>query len=29
LYDKRDSQVTSAAIEQVIDAVRTEGPLIR
>jgi hypothetical protein len=29
LYDKRDSQVMSAAIEQVIDAVRTEGPLIR
>jgi hypothetical protein len=23
LYDKRDSQVTSAAIEQVVDAVRT------
>jgi pimeloyl-ACP methyl ester carboxylesterase len=29
LYDKRDSQVTSAAIEQVDDAVRTERPLIR
>ena len=29
LYDKGDSQVTSAAIEQVIDAVPTERPLIR
>jgi hypothetical protein len=29
LYDKRDSQVTSAAIEHVIDAVRTDRPLIR
>jgi hypothetical protein len=29
LYDKRDSQVTSAAIEQVNDAVRTDGPLLR
>jgi len=29
LYDKRDSQVTSAAIEQVVDAVRTDRPLIR
>ena len=29
LYDKGDSQVTSAAIEQVIDAVRTDRPLIR
>jgi hypothetical protein len=29
LYDKGDSQVTSAAIEQVVDAVRTERPLIR
>jgi hypothetical protein len=29
LYDKRNSQVTSAAIEQVDDAVRTERPLIR
>jgi hypothetical protein len=29
LYDKRDSQVTSAAIEQVIDAGRTDRPLIR
>jgi pimeloyl-ACP methyl ester carboxylesterase len=29
LYDKGDSQVTSAAIEQVVDAVRTDRPLIR
>ena len=29
LYDKRDSQVTSAAIEQGVDAVRTDRPLIR
>jgi hypothetical protein len=29
LCDKRDSQVTSAAIEQVVDAVRTDRPLIR
>jgi hypothetical protein len=29
LYDKRDSQVTSAAIEQRVDAVRTDRPLIR
>src|SRR5215217_624011 len=29
LYDKGDSQVTSAAIEQVVDAVRTDQPLTR
>src|SRR5215218_1513693 len=29
LYNKGDSQVASAAIEQVVDAVRTERPLIR
>jgi hypothetical protein len=29
LYDKDDSQVTSAAIEQVVDAVRTERQPIR
>ena len=29
LYDKGDSQVTSAAIEQVVDAVRTERQPIR
>ena len=29
LYDKRDSQATSAAIEQVVDAVRTERQPIR
>ena len=29
LYDKRGSQVTSVAIEQVVDAVRTDRPLIR
>ena len=29
LYDKGDSQVTSAAIEQVVDVVRTDRPLIR
>jgi hypothetical protein len=29
LYDKGDSQVTSAAIEQVVDTVRTDRPLIR
>ncbi len=29
LYDKRDSQVTSAAIEQVVEVVRAERPLIR
>jgi hypothetical protein len=27
LYDKGDSKVTSAAIEQVVDAVRTDQPL--
>jgi pimeloyl-ACP methyl ester carboxylesterase len=29
LYDKGDSQVSSAAIEQVVDAVRTDRPLSR
>ena len=29
LYDKRDSQVTSATIEQVVEAVRTDRPLTR
>src|SRR5215216_4323460 len=29
LYDKGDSKVTSAAIEQVVDAVRTDRPLSR
>ena len=29
LYDKRDSQVTSAAIEQVVDAARTDRSLTR
>src|ERR687889_2336917 len=29
LYDKGDSKVTSAAIEQVVDAVRTDQPLSR
>jgi pimeloyl-ACP methyl ester carboxylesterase len=29
LYDKGDSQVTSAAIEQVVEAVRTDRPLTR
>ena len=29
LYDKGDAQVTSAAIEQVVEAVRTERPLSR
>jgi pimeloyl-ACP methyl ester carboxylesterase len=29
LYDKRDAQVTSAAIEQVVEAVRTDRPLTR
>ena len=29
LYDKRDSQVTSAAIEQVVEAGRTDQPLTR
>jgi hypothetical protein len=29
LYDKGDSQVTSAAIEQVVDAGRTDQPLTR
>jgi pimeloyl-ACP methyl ester carboxylesterase len=29
LYDKGDAQVTSAAIEQVVDAVRTDRPLSR
>src|SRR5215216_1895068 len=29
LYDKRDSQVSSAAIEQVVQAVRTDRPLTR
>jgi hypothetical protein len=29
LYDKGDVQVTSAAIEQVVDAVRTDRPLSR
>jgi hypothetical protein len=29
LYDKGDSQVTSAAIEQLVGAVRAERPLIR
>src|ERR671911_708864 len=29
LYDKGDSKVTSAAIEQVVDAVRTDQPLAR
>jgi pimeloyl-ACP methyl ester carboxylesterase len=29
LYDKRDAQVSSAAIEQVIEAVRTDRPLPR
>jgi hypothetical protein len=29
LYDKGDSQVTSAVIEQVVDAGRTDQPLAR
>jgi hypothetical protein len=29
LYDKHDSRVTSAAIEQVVQAVRTDRPLTR
>jgi hypothetical protein len=29
LYDKGDSQVSSAAIEQVVEAVRTDQPLTR
>ena len=29
LYESRDAQVTSAAIEQVVEAVRTDRPLTR